>query len=202
MFNDIPGRMLARMQELEERDSLDRNDGTPRQQRLRQIPPETGRFLAMLCALAPEGDVLEVGTSAGYSALWLSLACRERGDRLTTFEVLPEKAALARETFRIAGVEQFVELSNQDAREALETHENIGFCFLDAEKEIYAQVYELVVPRLAAGGLLVADNMISHAGELAGFIAHAERDPRVDVLVAPVGKGLLVCRKAADNLGV
>ncbi len=88
------------MHDLEERDARDRLDGTPQAQRLRQIPPETGRFLAILLAAAPPGKVIEVGTSAGYSGLWLSLACRLRGDRLITFEKNPEKVRLAQETFR------------------------------------------------------------------------------------------------------
>ena len=85
------------MRELEDQDALDRQDGTPHLQRLRQIPPVTGKFLALLCASAPKGGVLEVGTSAGYSSMWLSLVCKERGDHLTTFEVLEEKIAREQE---------------------------------------------------------------------------------------------------------
>jgi hypothetical protein len=84
------------MRELEALDSRDRTDGTPRLARLRQIPRETGRFIALLAAAAPAGRYLEIGTSAGYSTLWLALACRLVGRRLTTFEVLTEKVALAR----------------------------------------------------------------------------------------------------------
>jgi caffeoyl-CoA O-methyltransferase len=104
MFHNIPEPILKCMRELEAQDAIDREDGTPRGQRLRQIPPVTGKFLALLCASAPKGGVLEVGTSGGYSSLWLSLACRERGDRLTTFEILEEKVARANETFEAAGV--------------------------------------------------------------------------------------------------
>ena len=83
--------MLDRMRILEELDAADRIDDTPRMKRLRQIPPETGRFLAILAASAPEGEVIEIGTSAGYSSLWLSLACQATNRRLRTFEVLPAK---------------------------------------------------------------------------------------------------------------
>lgn len=69
MFNEIPEKILSRMRELEEIDRRDRGDGTPRLQRLRQIPPETGRFIAVLAAAAPDGDCIEIGTSAGYSTL-------------------------------------------------------------------------------------------------------------------------------------
>lgn len=67
MFHDIPGAVLARMQELEAIDAHDREDGTPRLKRLRQIPPETGRFIALLAASSPSGRWIEIGTSAGYS---------------------------------------------------------------------------------------------------------------------------------------
>jgi caffeoyl-CoA O-methyltransferase len=195
MFHPIPAAVASRMAYLEERDAADRNDGTPRMQRLRQVPPETGRFLALLAAGAPEGAWLEVGASAGYSALWLSLAARAAGRRLMTFEVLPEKVALARETIELAGVADVVDLIAGDARQHLAAFDNIAFCFLDAEKEVYGQVYELVVPRLVAGGLLVADNAINHREALQPMLDRALSDERVDALVVPVGKGELVCRK-------
>jgi predicted O-methyltransferase YrrM/NTP pyrophosphatase (non-canonical NTP hydrolase) len=183
------------MHHLEEIDSRDRRDGTPRLQRMRQIPPETGRFLALLAAGTSQGTWLEIGTSAGYSALWLALACREAGRTLTTFEVLEEKVALARETFRLAGVEDVVTLAVGDAREHLADFNDIAFCFLDAEKEVYAECYELIVPRLVAGGLLVADNAINHQETLQPLLDRALSDERVDTLIVPVGKGELVCRK-------
>ncbi len=101
---------------LETIDASDRLDGTPKGLRMRQVPPETGRFLAILAAGAPPGQLLEIGTSAGYSGLWLSLACRQREQRLTTFEVDAEKVKLAGETFRLAGVEDVVQLVQGDAR--------------------------------------------------------------------------------------
>jgi caffeoyl-CoA O-methyltransferase len=195
MFHDIPQPILDRMHHLEGIDTQDRQDGTPRLQRLRQIPPETGKFLALLAAGAPQGAWIEVGTSAGYSALWLALACRETGRTLTTFEVLEEKVSLARETFCRAQVEDVVTLVAGDAREHLADHGDIAFCFLDAEKEVYADCYELVVPHLVAGGLLVADNAINHQETLQPMLDRALSDERVDALIAPIGKGELICRK-------
>jgi caffeoyl-CoA O-methyltransferase len=196
MFHNIPAPMLERMSYLEAIDNRDRQDGTPKAQRLRQIPPETGRFLAILAAGAPPGPVLEIGTSGGYSGLWLILACISRGDRLTTFEVAQDKVQLAGQTFAAAGVETHVQQVQGDARELLAGFERIAFCFLDAEKDIYQECYELAIPRLAPGGFFVADNVISHQAELEGFVERALADERVDALVVPIGKGLLVCRKA------
>ena len=195
MFHNIPEPISKRMRELEAQDSLDREDGTPRLQRLRQIPPVTGKFLALLCASTPKGGVLEVGTSGGYSSLWLSLACRARGDRLTTFEVLEGKIARANETFEIAEVGDQIQLIHGDAREVIGGYRDVAFCFFDTERDIYFDLYEKLIPNLISGGILVVDNVISHADELADFVAQAENDPRLDALVVPIGKGILVCRK-------
>jgi predicted O-methyltransferase YrrM len=154
--------------------------------------------LALLAANTPPGAWLEVGASAGYSALWLALAAAAAGRRLTTFEVLPEKVALAQETFRIAGVTHLVELVAGDARQYIPACEQIAFCFLDAEKEVYGDVYELVTPRLVEGGLLAADNAINHAEALRPMLGRAQTDARVDALVVPIGKGVLVCRRAGE----
>jgi caffeoyl-CoA O-methyltransferase len=180
---------------LEERDRHDRLDDTPRSLRLRQIPPETGRFLAILAAAAPNGKMIEVGTSGGYSGLWLALACRTLGRRLTTFEWDPAKATLATETFRLAEVEDVVEIVEADARTRLPDLGPIGFCFLDAEKEFYAECYEAVIPVLAPGGLLVADNAISHESALRPMLERALVDTRVDAVIVPIGRGELVCRR-------
>lgn len=195
MFNSIPSPILERMRYLEQIDARDREDGTPRLERLRQIPLETGKFLALLAANAPDGEYLEIGTSAGYSTLWLALACKLLGRTITTFEVLPEKAELARDTFRAAEVEGVVTLVQGDARQYIAQYPQIGFCFLDAEKEVYGECYEAVVPRLVKGGLLVADNAINHRQALKPMLDRALADPRVDALIVPIGKGELVCRK-------
>jgi NTP pyrophosphatase (non-canonical NTP hydrolase) len=125
----------------------------------------------------------------------LALACREVGRTLTTFEVLPEKADLARETFQAAQVEDVVTLAVGDARERLQDHREIAFCFLDAEKEVYAGCYELVVPRMVPGGLLIADNAINHREMLQPMLDRALSDERVNALIVPIGNGELVCRK-------
>ena len=195
MLHSIPAPLQRQMRLLEAIDAQDRQDGTRRLKRLRQIPPETGQFLALLAVMAPRGNVIEIGTSAGYSTLWLSLACRQRGDKIKTFELLGDKIRLARETFRMAGVEDIVYLIAGDALEFLPDIQDIAFCFLDAEKEIYSACYEAVLPNMVPGGLLVADNAINHRTTLQPLIEHALADERVDALVVPIGKGELLCRK-------
>jgi predicted O-methyltransferase YrrM len=195
MFHDIPQAMLDRMRKLERIDARDRTDGTPRIARLRQIPAEVGKFIAILAAAAPSGRWVEIGTSAGYSTLWLALACRAAGRKITTYEILDQKAELARLTFEAAGVGDVVELVHGDALRYLPGAKDIAFCFLDAEKEIYGRCYEAVVPGMPPGGLLVADNAINYEPILRPMLDRARRDDRVDALIVPIGNGELVCRK-------
>jgi caffeoyl-CoA O-methyltransferase len=195
MFHNIPQAIKERMAYLETLDKEDRLAGKSSLERLRQIPPETGQFLALLAVGAPEGTYLEIGTSGGYSAMWLSLACSELGRKLITFEVLEEKVKIARETFKIAGIENLVELVFGDAKKYLQNYKNVGFCFLDAEKDDYLECYEKVVPNLVKGGILVADNVISHKEVLEPMLHRVLNDQRVDALVVPIGSGELVCRK-------
>jgi len=195
MFHKISPMIKARMEYLEKIDSEDRNDGTPRMKRLRQITPEVGKFISLLFSNSPQGIAVEIGTSAGYSSLWLSLVCQEQGRKLYTFELLEEKIKLARETFRLSEVEEYIELVEGDALKNIETFTDISFCFLDVEKEMYGACYDLIIPKMVKGGIIVADNAINHIDTLRPFIDRVMVDERVDVLVVPIGKGELVCRK-------
>ena len=102
---------------------------------------------------------------------------------------------MAQETFRLTGVENLVQCVEGDARDYLKNYEQISFCFLDAEKEIYLDCYEIVIPRMLQGGLLIADNAISHKESLESCLERDLSDERVDALVVPVGHRELVCRK-------
>lgn len=195
MFHTIPKSIQERMTYLANADEQQRVDNIPRFERLRQIPPETGKFLALWAASVPAGEWLEIGTSGGYSALWLSLAARHTQNKLTTFELAEAKIALARETFKLTEVEDVIDLVEGDVLTHLPNYTDVAFCFLDTEKELYTPCYEIVVENLVSGGVLIADNVISHAHEFQDMIDHALNDNRVDAVIVPIGKGLLVCRK-------
>jgi len=195
MFHNIPENIKKRMEYLEDIDSRDRNDGTPRLRRLRQITPDTGRFLSILAASAPKGEFLEIGTSAGYSTLWIAIACNLIENKVITFEILKEKIKLAKETFKITEMEHYIELIEGDARKFIKNFKKISFCFLDAEKEIYEECYDLVIPNMVRGGIFVADNAINHYETLKPMLEKVLADKRVDALIVPIGKGELLCRK-------
>ena len=195
MFSDLSADVLEVMHELEARDERDRDDGTPHLERLRQITPDTGHFIALWAASAPAGAMIEIGTSAGYSALWLAQACRLSGRSLTTFEILPAKAQLARATFDRTSLTDVVRLVEGDFLDHADDFTDVGFCFLDAEKDVYEACYDIVVPKMVPGAILIADNATSHREDLQSFIDRVLEDDRVDAMVATVGKGELVCRR-------
>ena len=192
-MHPIPPEIRAVMDSLEARDAADRVDGTPQARRLRAITPDVGELLRTLALACRARTIVEVGTSAGYSTLWLALAARETGGRVTTFEVDPAKIELARDTFGRAGVGDVVEQRDRDGGAGLAELEGAAdLVFLDAEKEDYLRFLEPAIRALRPGGVLVADNLLSHAADLAGFRDAALADPRLGGLVVPVGRGELV----------
>ena len=190
--------MRTRMAQLEAIDAADRTDGTPHGRRLRQIPPDTGRYLAILAACAPAGQMIEVGTSAGYSALWLSLACRERGGVLVSIDRDPDKLAMARQTLQMTGIDGVVRLLCGDALDILSGLDGVAFAFIDANRDVLAQCVELLADRLVPGGLLAVDNVISHAAEIPGVVECILADPRFDAVVVPIGSGVLTARRTGN----
>ncbi len=195
MFRKLSSQALKRMAYLEELDQQDRTDGTPRSRRLRQINRATGEFLAILAVNAPAGELIEIGTSAGYSTLWLALAARERQQKVKTFEIDPEKIALAQETFHLAGLEEYIEIISGNFMQTGVSLAPISFCFLDAEKELYEPCFQLVAPKLVTNGLLVADNAIDQYEGIKPMINAALADERFDCITVPIGNGEFICRR-------
>ena len=170
----------------------DDNDAreTERARRMLNITPETGRLLWILVRSARATRILEVGTSNAYSTIWLADAARATGGRVTTLELNPAKVKLARENLARAGLADRVEVLEGRAVDSLGTRPGpFDFVFLDADRGNYLTYLELVVPRLVPGGLLVADNVSSHAQELHDYLARVKAHPALFSVTVPVGKG-------------
>jgi caffeoyl-CoA O-methyltransferase len=195
----VPVRMRLVMQRLEERDGRDRTDGTPQSQRLRAISPEVGQLILTLALAVGARQIVEVGTSGGYSTLWLAVAAQRTGGRVTTFEIDTDKVALAARTFADAGVADVVEMRVEDAAVGLRAFaRDADLVFIDAEKRDYEAYLDLAVAALQPGGLLIADNLTSHAGDLERFRTKALLHERLTGLVVPMGKGELVAVRLPD----
>lgn len=189
-------RATAVLSALEVQDARERETGTARTERLRQVTPDVGRFLHTLVLATRPGSVLEIGTSGGYSTIWLAAAAREIGAVVTTLEIDPNKVAVARKNLAAARLAGSVEIIEGDAFKYLRNRKApIPFAFLDAEKEDYETFLSLLVPLLPIGGVLVADNLLSHSEELAGFSRSALGDERLHGLLVPIGRGELLAVK-------
>ena len=163
---------------------------TERPKRMLNITPDTGRLLWVIVRAARATRILEIGTSNAYSTIWLADAARETGGRVTTLELLPGKIALARENLQRAGLGDRVEIREGRAADTLPTLPGpFDLVFLDANRPEYLLYLELVLPKLLPGGLLVADNVVSHAAELQDYLARVKSDARLFSVTVPIGNG-------------
>jgi predicted O-methyltransferase YrrM len=162
--------------------------------RWRNVEPETAELLGVLVRAKQARRVLEVGTSNGYSTIWLGDAVQATGGALVTLEIEPARTELARENVARAGLADVVELRTEDAGAALRDLPDGAFdvVFLDAERDAYVAYWPDLVRTLAPAGLLAVDNVISHEGELVEFRAAVDADERVSAALVPIGAGVLL----------
>jgi predicted O-methyltransferase YrrM len=163
--------------------------------RWRNVEPETAALLGVLVRATRAQRVLEIGTSNGYSTIWLGDAAQATGGTLVSLEIDPARMALAREHLARAGLDSaVVELRTEDAGDALPNLPDsaFDFTFLDAERDAYAAYWPDLVRTLRPDGLLAVDNAISHESELVEFRARIDQDDRVTQSLVPIGAGLLL----------
>jgi len=188
MLDAVVRAVLAR---LEEEDRAEREAGVPSDQRSRQVAPTTGRFLFALAASQAGIEVLEIGGSRGYSSIWLAAGARVLGGRVVSLEHDPEKCAAWRANIAEAGLEEWAELVEGDALTTLrETEDTFDLVFLDAEKDGYEALFARARPLLEPGGLVVADNVLSHAETLAAYSAARQADEALVSVTVPLDRGL------------
>ena len=187
----LDDRVLAVLSRLEDENRIEREAGLPPERRSRQIEPTTGRFLFALAASQAGIEVLEVGASRGYSSIWLAAGARVLGGRLVSLEHDPPKCAAWRENITAAGLEDWAELVEGDAFDTLRGAWDVfDLVFLDAEKGDYEALFGLIRPLLDVGGLVVADNVLSHAESLAAYSAARQADRTLSSLTVPLDRGL------------
>jgi len=158
--------------------SLDQKHTPHAPLKLAQVGKKTAKLIMEKAVEAPNGIYLELGTSAGLSALHILKAIIPKGQTLHTIEVSSKKAQLAREAFKHAEVDQHVTLIEGDALHELQQFSDIAFCFVDCKKELYTQIYELLVPKLITGGIALFDDVNDQVEE--EFHAMIIADNRID----------------------
>jgi predicted O-methyltransferase YrrM len=158
--------------------------------RFRSVEPETAELLGILIRVAAATRILEVGTSNGYSTLWLADAADATGGVVTSVEIDPERTRMAAAHLERAGLR--ADLRTDDAGAVLHASADDAwdFIFLDAERPAYAGYWPDLLRSLRPGGLLAIDNVISHAGEVATVTELIEAEPAVMTSLVPIGAGL------------
>jgi predicted O-methyltransferase YrrM len=165
--------------------------------RYRNLEPESAEMLAVLVRATNPKTVLELGTSNGYSTLWLADAAAAVGATLVSVEIDAERSAQAQEHLERAGLK--ADLRVGDAEETLRESSDGAwdFVFLDAERPAYAGYWPDLLRTLAPGGLLAIDNVLSHAEQVEDVTALIEAEPRVTTTLVPIGAGVrLVVRNS------
>ncbi len=164
---------------------------TERSRRMLNITRDTGEFLSVLVRATAARRVLEIGTSNGYSTLWLAEAARGTGGAVTTLEFSEYKIGLATANFARSGLASIIELIHADAGRLLQQIEEgaFDFVFLDSERSEYPGWWVHLRRVLRPGGLLVVDNATSHHEQMAPFVALVKADPAFGTSLVPVGNG-------------
>ncbi|HKB94400.1 MAG TPA: class I SAM-dependent methyltransferase [Gaiellaceae bacterium] len=184
-------RVRTVLERLEAEDAAEREQGLPQGVRARSVARTTGEFLFALVAPQADCEVLEIGGSRGYSAIWLAAGVRHLGGRVLSLEHDPAKAEAWRRNVADAGLEGTAELVEGNAFESLHRIDDVfDVVFIDAEKDDYEELFALARPKLEPGGLVVADNVLSHPDPLAGYSAARQADPGLLSVTVPLDRGL------------
>ena len=196
-------RVRAVLARLEAEDADERARGLPPDQRARAVAPDTGRFLFSLVAPQTDCEVLEIGGGRGCSSIWLGAGVRYLGGRVLSLERNPGAAARWRENVRDAGLEGWVDLIEGDALETLPAVDDVfDVVFLDGEKSQYEAYFGLARERVEPGGLIVADNVLSHPDELGRYSQARRADPGLLSVTVPLDRGLELSVVLTDLLGL
>ena len=184
----------------QERIALEVLEDIDRRQRYLNVGEQTGRLLRVLAESIGARQVVELGTSTGYSGIWLALALRATGGRLTTYEIDPGRAATAQENFKRAGLQHLVTVVRGDAHaEVGKLTQTLDLVFIDADKEGYPDYLRQLEPKVRPGGLIVADNMRSPAPD-PRYVEAITTDPKLETLFLNMhasGLGVTLKKRAA-----
>ncbi len=158
----VDDRARPVLDRLHAQDAAERAAGLPQEQRIRALTPPTGAFLyGVLLALRP-AVIFEAGSAVGYSTIWLALAARTYGGRVIGSEIRPERVEQANANLAEAGLAEVAVVLEGDAAELAQRCDRIDFLFLDSEKDDYGRIFLAAFDRVVPGGLIVADNVVSH----------------------------------------
>jgi caffeoyl-CoA O-methyltransferase len=185
----IDERALVVLERLYAEDAGQRAAGLPSARRTRNVDQETGRWLNLLVRATGASAILEIGSSNGVSTIWLATAARENGGSVTGTEILFDRAAQANQNLTEVGLEKVAGVIGGDAKEIVVGLPGpFDLVFIDAEKEDYVNHFHTVRERVRVGGLILADNVISH--DLSAYQAMLRARDDVETVTMPIGRGV------------
>jgi len=152
-------------------------------QSYRNVPPQDGRLLRLLAETMNAKNIVEIGTSTGYSGIWFGMALQKTGGKMTTFEIDAQRAATARANFKRAGMADIITLVEGDAHDKVEALKGpIDILFLDADKEGYVDYLNKLMPLIRPGGLIVGHNISPRMAD-PRFMEAITTDPNLETIV-------------------
>ena len=181
IFDDITNETLAELEKT--------------QKEFWNIPRKTGVLINTFIKMMNVQNALEIGTSNGYSGLWIAKALKETGGRLTTIEFYEKRQSVAIENFKKCGVNEIIRPLQGSACEVISSFsddEKFDFVFIDANKREYVQYFELIKPHLMQKCLIIADNITSHAEKVQTFIDAVDADNEFQYEIVEVPGGILI----------
>ena len=171
-----------------------------RSKKMLNLEPDTAQFLHLLIRSTRRTHLLEIGTSNGYSTIWLALAASTTGGHIISIDRDAHKQAQADANLRHVGLREKVNLKCGDATEIVAGLSDPFDCvFFDADRYSAPAQLALLIPKLAQDVLLLADNVLSHPGEIAGYLESLEALPQFERIILPIGKGLSVAYRSAAS---
>jgi len=179
-----------------------RNDAQEeeRSKKMLNLEPETAQFIHILLRSSRRGRLLEIGTSNGYSTIWLAWAASVTGGRVISIDRDAHKQAQADANLRRVGLREIVELVCGDATEIIAGLPGPFDCvFFDADRSSAPAQLALLMPKLTADVLILADNVLSHPNEIAAYLKALDALPHFDRVIVPTGKGLSVAYRSAAS---
>jgi predicted O-methyltransferase YrrM len=187
-------RVISRLDKKSERERTGKVK-VPRGQEMLAITADTGEFFSILMKAIKAKQALEVGTSVGFSTLWLAEAVGKNG-KVVTIEMDPLKIERAKGNFKKAGVEEIIDIRKGIALDVLRKlkgrSSRFDFVLLDADKENIIQYFDLVLSMVRVGGIIAADNMLFPPGYrpvMKKYAQHVRSNPRVQSVTVPIGMG-------------
>jgi predicted O-methyltransferase YrrM len=188
---------LSQLYELGQQNDAQQQD---RSKKMLNLEPDTAQFLNILIRSSRRKSILEIGTSNGYSTIWLAWAASITGGHIISIDRDLQKQAQADANLRYVGLRGYVDLKSGDATEIVANLPGPFDCiFFDADRYSAPAQLSLLIPKLTPDVLLLADNVLSHPNEIAAYLNALEYLPQFDRVILPIGKGLSVAYRSSGS---